>query len=48
MSIPARFSLEGCTAVVTGGGGGIGAAAAVALAEAGADVAVLGAQHWQT
>ncbi len=37
-----RFRLEGQIAVVTGGSGGIGAAGALALAEAGADVAVLG------
>src|SRR5699024_12291881 len=34
------FSLEGQTAVVTGGGRGIGKAIALALAEAGANVAV--------
>lgn len=36
------FSLEGLAAVITGGSGGIGSAAAQALAEAGADVAVVG------
>lgn len=36
------FRLDGCVALVTGGTRGIGQAAAVALAEAGADVAVLG------
>ncbi|WP_168166102.1 SDR family NAD(P)-dependent oxidoreductase [Bosea sp. PAMC 26642] len=36
------FRLEGLAAVVTGGSGGIGSAAAQALAEAGADVAVIG------
>jgi len=39
------FTLEGTTALVTGGATGIGGAAAVALAEAGADVAVLGHSH---
>jgi NAD(P)-dependent dehydrogenase (short-subunit alcohol dehydrogenase family) len=37
-----RFRLDGQVAVVTGGSGGIGAAGAIALAQAGADVAVLG------
>ena len=35
------FSLEGRTAIVTGGSRGIGAAMAVALAEAGADVVLV-------
>jgi 2-deoxy-D-gluconate 3-dehydrogenase len=42
MSIRTLFGLEGSVAVITGGGGGIGSAAAVALAEAGADIAVVG------
>lgn len=39
------FNLDGCTALVTGGATGLGRAAALALAEAGADVAVLGHSH---
>jgi 2-dehydro-3-deoxy-D-gluconate 5-dehydrogenase len=35
------FSLEGQTAVVTGGTRGIGAAMAIALAEAGADIILI-------
>jgi NAD(P)-dependent dehydrogenase (short-subunit alcohol dehydrogenase family) len=42
MSIRTLFGLEGRVAVITGGGGGIGSAGAVALAEAGADIAVVG------
>ncbi len=42
MNILQRFSLEGKTAIVTGGGTGLGRGFALALAEAGADVAVSG------
>jgi 2-deoxy-D-gluconate 3-dehydrogenase len=42
MTLGALFSLEGNVAVVTGAGGGIGGAAAAALAEAGADLALVG------
>ncbi|PYH86127.1 2-deoxy-D-gluconate 3-dehydrogenase [Aspergillus uvarum CBS 121591] len=41
MSIPALFSLEGSTAIVTGGTRGIGQAMAYALAEAGADIILI-------
>jgi 2-deoxy-D-gluconate 3-dehydrogenase len=39
------FKLDGSKALVTGGAVGIGRAAALALAEAGADVAILGQSH---
>jgi len=42
MEKPDPFRLDGLVAVVTGGSGGIGSAAALAMAEAGADIAVLG------
>lgn len=42
MSTNKLFSLEGSVAVVTGAGGGIGSESAIGLAEAGADIAVLG------
>ncbi|KFY10056.1 hypothetical protein V492_05212, partial [Pseudogymnoascus sp. VKM F-4246] len=40
-SLPALFSLEGRTAVVTGGTRGIGAHMAISLAEAGADIVLI-------
>lgn len=40
-SVFAMFSLEGQTAVVTGGTRGIGQAAALALAEAGANIILI-------
>jgi NAD(P)-dependent dehydrogenase (short-subunit alcohol dehydrogenase family) len=42
MGIDHLFNIQGHVAIVTGAGGGIGTAAAVALAEAGADLAVVG------
>jgi 2-dehydro-3-deoxy-D-gluconate 5-dehydrogenase len=42
MIAASRFSLEGNVAVVTGAGGGIGSAAAIAMAQAGADLALIG------
>jgi len=40
-----RFSLQGKVAIVTGGTAGIGRASALAMAEAGADIVVLGRSH---
>jgi NAD(P)-dependent dehydrogenase (short-subunit alcohol dehydrogenase family) len=45
--VQARFDVRGRTAVITGGSGQLGRAMAVALAQAGAQVAVLG-RHAQT
>ncbi|PWT77645.1 MAG: D-mannonate oxidoreductase [Chloroflexi bacterium] len=45
--VQALFDVRGCTAVITGGSGQLGRAMAVALAQAGAQVAVLG-RHAQT
>ncbi len=42
MNLEQRFSLDGRTALVTGGGRGLGRAMALALASAGADVVVAG------
>ena len=42
MTVLDRFSLEGTTAIVTGGGFGIGKATAIALAEAGANLVLAG------
>jgi NAD(P)-dependent dehydrogenase (short-subunit alcohol dehydrogenase family) len=47
LDIQARFNVRGRTAVITGGSGQLGRAMAVALAQAGAQVAVLG-RHAQT
>ncbi|PYH42391.1 putative 2-deoxy-D-gluconate 3-dehydrogenase [Aspergillus saccharolyticus JOP 1030-1] len=41
MSLPSLFSLEGSTAIVTGGTRGIGQTMAYALAEAGADIILI-------
>lgn len=43
-SVMKMFSLEGQTAVITGGTRGIGAAMAIALAEAGADIILIQVQ----
>jgi hypothetical protein len=40
-TMPTMFSLEGQTALVTGGTRGIGQAVAIALAEAGADIILI-------
>ena len=42
MGILDRFQIDGQVAVVTGGGRGIGEAIALGLADAGADVVVIG------
>jgi NAD(P)-dependent dehydrogenase (short-subunit alcohol dehydrogenase family) len=47
LDVQARFDVRGRTAVITGGSGQLGRAMAVALAQAGAQVAVLG-RHAQT
>lgn len=47
LDVQARFDVRGRTAVITGGSGQLGRAMAVALAQAGAQVAVLG-RHIQT
>jgi NAD(P)-dependent dehydrogenase (short-subunit alcohol dehydrogenase family) len=47
LDVQARFDVRGRTAIITGGSGQLGRAMAVALAQAGAQVAVLG-RHIQT
>lgn len=44
-SLVKLFSLQGKTAVVTGGTRGIGASMAIALAEAGADIILIQVSH---
>ncbi len=45
MSVLERFKLNGRTAVITGGSRGLGRAMAQALAEAGADLVLIGREH---
>ena len=47
LSFPGMFSLEGRTAVVTGGTRGIGEQMAVALAEAGSDIILIQVRRGQ-
>lgn len=44
-SLMKMFSLNGQTAVITGGSRGIGAAMAIAMAEAGADIILIQVWH---
>jgi NAD(P)-dependent dehydrogenase (short-subunit alcohol dehydrogenase family) len=41
------FSLEGHTALITGGTRGIGKAVAIGLAEAGADILLVQVREWE-